>query len=86
LLLWDAAKTIFYEDFAAQGLSFDSDAADVYAEIVASRRMAGKPISQFDGMIVEFVFYFLISANLWIKRESDIRKKFGPRPRASTQR
>jgi predicted nucleic acid-binding protein len=33
-------------------LSFDSDAADLYAEIAASRRMAGKPISQFDAMIV----------------------------------
>ena len=50
--LWDAAKKIFSEDFAGQVLSFDSDAADVYAEIAASRRMAGKPISQFDAMIV----------------------------------
>jgi predicted nucleic acid-binding protein len=50
--LWDAAKKIFSEDLAGQVLSFDSDAADVYAEIAASRRMAGKPISQFDAMIV----------------------------------
>jgi predicted nucleic acid-binding protein len=50
--LWDAAKKIFSEDFAGQVLSFDSDAADVYAEIAASRRMAGKPICQFDAMIV----------------------------------
>jgi predicted nucleic acid-binding protein len=49
--LWDAAKKIFSEDFAGQVLSFDSDAADMYAEIVASRCMAGKPISQFDAMI-----------------------------------
>jgi predicted nucleic acid-binding protein len=49
--LWDAAKRIFAEDFAGQLLSFDSDAADMYAEIAASRRMAGKPISQFDAMI-----------------------------------
>jgi hypothetical protein len=49
--LWDAAKKIFDEDFADQVLSFDSDAADMYAEI-ASRRTAGKPISQFDAMIV----------------------------------
>ena len=50
--LWDAAKKIFDEDFADQVLSFDSDAADMYAEIAASRRTAGKPISQFDAMIV----------------------------------
>ena len=50
--LWDAAKKIFDEDFADQVLSFDGDAADMYAEIAASRRTAGKPISQFDAMIV----------------------------------
>jgi predicted nucleic acid-binding protein len=49
--LWDAAKKIFDEDFADRVLSFDSDAADMYAEIAASRRTAGKPISQFDAMI-----------------------------------
>ena len=49
--LWDAAKRIFAEDFAGQVLSFDSDAAEMYAEIAASRRSAGKPISQFDAMI-----------------------------------
>ena len=50
--LWDAAKKIFDEDFADQVLSFDSEAAEMYAEIAASRRTAGKPISQFDAMIV----------------------------------
>jgi len=50
--LWDAAKRIFSEDLAGQVLSFDGDAADMYAEIAASRRMAGKPISQFDAVIV----------------------------------
>jgi predicted nucleic acid-binding protein len=50
--LWDAAKKIFDADFADRVLSFDSDAADMYADIAASRRMAGKPISQFDAMIV----------------------------------
>jgi predicted nucleic acid-binding protein len=49
--LWDAAKKIFDEDFAGQVLSFDSDAADTYAEIAALRRTMGKPISQFDAMI-----------------------------------
>ncbi|MGA2023351.1 MAG: type II toxin-antitoxin system VapC family toxin [Steroidobacteraceae bacterium] len=50
--LWDAAMRIFNEDMADQVLSFDGDAADMYAEIAASRREAGKPISQFDAMIV----------------------------------
>jgi hypothetical protein len=49
--LWDAANKIFDEDFAGHVLSFDGDAADMYAEIAASRRIAGKPISQFDAMI-----------------------------------
>jgi hypothetical protein len=49
--LWEAAKRIFDEDFAGQVLSFDNDAADMYAEISASRRSAGKPIRQFDAMI-----------------------------------
>ena len=49
--LWDAALSIFNEDFAERVLAFDSDAADAYAEIGASRRAAGRPISQFDAMI-----------------------------------
>jgi predicted nucleic acid-binding protein len=49
--LWDATTKIFESDFADQVLSFDSDAADMFAEIAASRRLAGKPISQFDAMI-----------------------------------
>jgi predicted nucleic acid-binding protein len=32
-------------------LNFDDDAADAYAEIAASRKNAGRPISQFDAMI-----------------------------------
>ncbi len=50
--LWEAAKAIFDEDFAGRVLSFDNDAADMYAEVSASRRSAGKPLSQFDAMIV----------------------------------
>jgi len=46
-----ATRAIFDEDFAGQVLSFDNDAADAYAEIAASRKSAGKPISQFDAMI-----------------------------------
>ncbi len=49
--LWDAALTIFNEDFAGRVLSFDGDAAVAYAEISASRRAAGRPISQFDATI-----------------------------------
>jgi toxin FitB len=43
--LWDAAQNIFDEDLAGQVLSFDGHAADMNAEITASRRAAGKPIS-----------------------------------------
>ena len=50
--LWDATAAIFNEDFAGQVLNFDDDAADAYTEIAASRNSAGKPISQFDAMIV----------------------------------
>ena len=49
--LWAAALAIFDEDSSGQVLSFDSGAADAYAEIAANRRSAGKPISQFDAMI-----------------------------------
>jgi predicted nucleic acid-binding protein len=48
---WDAAQAIFNEEFSERLLSFDADAASAYAEIVASRRAAGRPISQFDAMI-----------------------------------
>jgi predicted nucleic acid-binding protein len=50
--LWAATVAIFNEDFAAQVLNFDGDAADAYAEIAVSRKSAGKPFSQFDAMIV----------------------------------
>jgi predicted nucleic acid-binding protein len=49
--LWEAAQAIFNEDFAGQVLSFDSEAADDFADIAARRREAGRPISQFDAMI-----------------------------------
>src|SRR5271155_2241881 len=49
--LWDVAHKIFNEEFADHVLSFDSEAADMFAEIAASRRIVGKPISQFDAMI-----------------------------------
>jgi predicted nucleic acid-binding protein len=49
--LWQAALRIFNDELAGQVLSYDSDAADFYAEIGASRRAAGRPISQFDAQI-----------------------------------
>lgn len=49
--LWDAAVAIFDDDFAGRILSFDTEAAGHYAEIGASRRSAGRPISQFDATI-----------------------------------
>jgi len=49
--LLNATHDIFNQDLDGQVLSFDSTAADAYAEIAASRRAAGQPISQFDAMI-----------------------------------
>jgi predicted nucleic acid-binding protein len=49
--LLDAVLSIFAMDLAGQVLGFDSDAADSYAEIAATRKTAGQPISQFDAMI-----------------------------------
>lgn len=49
--LMDAALAIFGEDLAGQVLNFDSSAADAYADIAATRKSAGRPISQIDAMI-----------------------------------
>jgi predicted nucleic acid-binding protein len=49
--LWEAAIAIFAEDFLGRVLSFDGEAANHYADIGASRRAAGRPISQFDAVI-----------------------------------
>jgi len=49
--LWEAAAAIFPDDFDGRVLSFDSDAAGHYAQIGASRRSTGRPISQFDATI-----------------------------------
>lgn len=46
-----AALEIFHEDMAGRVLSFGSDEADIYADIVAMRRSIGRPISQFDAQI-----------------------------------
>lgn len=49
--LWDAATKMFEIDFDGQVLTFDSAAADEFAEISAARRAAGRPIAQFDAQI-----------------------------------
>jgi len=46
-----AVQGIFDQDLAGQVLSFDSAAADAFARVAASRKLAGQPISQFDAMI-----------------------------------
>jgi predicted nucleic acid-binding protein len=46
-----ALEAMFLEDFAGRILPFDSSCAADYAVLVAARRRAGTPISQFDGQI-----------------------------------
>ncbi|QEW23837.1 putative ribonuclease FitB (plasmid) [Marinibacterium anthonyi] len=49
--LVDAVDRILREDLAGRILPFDSDAAQFYATIAASRRAAGRPIAQADCQI-----------------------------------
>lgn len=49
--LTQALEDTLRDDFAQRILPFDRDAARLYAEIVAHRRQAGRPISQFDAQI-----------------------------------
>ena len=46
-----AAERAFGDTFAGRVLPFDSAAARVYADIVAARRLAGRPVSMADGQI-----------------------------------
>lgn len=46
-----AAEAMFEIDFAGRILAFDSQAARLYATIVAGRRQGGQPIGQIDGQI-----------------------------------
>lgn len=46
-----AIGNILADDFANRILPFDSPAAAAFAEVVASRRRAGRPISQSDAQI-----------------------------------
>lgn len=50
-ILEAAARVIFAEDFADRVLPFDTAAAHAYADIVAVRRRAGRPIATIDLMI-----------------------------------
>lgn len=45
------ADQLFKDLFGERILSFDADAADVFAEIAADRRRNGRPISHFDAQI-----------------------------------
>jgi len=49
--LYHAAQSMFREDFAGHCLPFDESAAIRYAEIVALRQRAGRPISVEDAQI-----------------------------------
>jgi len=46
-----AATTLFETSFSGRVLSFDTDAAALYATIAAARRKAGRPIAPFDAQI-----------------------------------
>jgi toxin FitB len=46
-----AAIAMFKEDLPDRVLPFDDSAADYYADIVAKRRRAGRPIEAFDALI-----------------------------------
>lgn len=49
--LEDALRGMFDADFADRVLPFDSASASHFADIVESRRRAGRPISQFDAQV-----------------------------------
>jgi predicted nucleic acid-binding protein len=46
-----AALAMFREDFAGRILSFDSEAAVIYGDLFAARRIAGRPAATADLMI-----------------------------------
>jgi predicted nucleic acid-binding protein len=45
------ARAVFAEDFGSRFLPFNESAAEHYAEIIAKRRRAGRPIASFDALI-----------------------------------
>lgn len=46
-----ALEAMFGEDFAGRQLPFDAACASPYADLVAARQRAGRPVSQFDAQI-----------------------------------
>jgi predicted nucleic acid-binding protein len=53
----EIAHQIFEQQFAGRVLSFDTGATGPFAEIVASRRRAGRPINEFDAQIASIAAY-----------------------------
>ena len=51
VLLTEALNQMMEEDFSGRILPFDRSAARAFADIVATRRQRGRPISQFDAQI-----------------------------------
>jgi toxin FitB len=49
--LSEVAHLIFEQDLEGHILAFGTDAAVHFADLVAARKVAGRPISQFDAMI-----------------------------------
>lgn len=49
--LWSAVQAVFDQDLRGRVIAFDRDCAAAFADIAASRRARGRPISQFDAMI-----------------------------------
>jgi len=49
--LYNAATSMFRNQFADHVLAFDGDASHIFAMIAAARRRAGQPIGQFDCQI-----------------------------------
>ena len=49
--LQSAVEAMFEKDFAGRILSFDGDAAAMFAKIAATRRTLGRPITQFDAQV-----------------------------------
>lgn len=49
--LAEVVEEIFAEDFRGRVLPFDHESAREFAKIVAGRKAAGRPISQFDAVI-----------------------------------
>jgi predicted nucleic acid-binding protein/plasmid stability protein len=50
-MLASAARAVFADDLAGRILPFDSKGAEHYADLVISRRRAGRPIEPFDALI-----------------------------------